>query len=116
MRLLPLLVAAVSLTAAPALAEPAHGICIDPHFSYQARYLSGHDIVAKSTLGHDHRELKISTTCIFLRNANHISLSSEFNCVGQGDTVVTSTIDGERQQCRITHVEPYLPAATPEHS
>ncbi len=26
-----------------------------------------------------------------------------------GDTVVTSTIDGRHQSCRITHVEPYAP-------
>jgi hypothetical protein len=96
------------LTATPAMA--AGRICIDPHYSYQARYLSGHDIVAKATLGHDHRELKLSTTCINLSSAFHISLSSEFNCLNSGDTVGTSTIDGERQSCRITHVEPYVPA------
>ena len=99
----------------PLLAEQP-GTCIDPHYSYQARYLSGHDIVAKATFGHDHRELKLSTTCIALHTAQYISLSSDFNCVCKGDTVVTSTIDGQRQSCRITHVEPYVPAATPEHS
>ena len=101
------------LGTAPVLAEPPN-ICIDPHFSYQARYLSGHDIVAKATLGHDHRELKLSTTCIALHTAQFISLSSDFNCIGKGDTVVTNTIDGQRQSCRITHVEPY--AAAPDHS
>ncbi len=101
------------LATTPALA--AHGICIDPSYSYQARYLSGQDIVAKATLGHDHRELKLSTTCIFLSQADHISLSSDFSCIGRGDTVVTSTIDGRRQACRITHVEPYVPAAVPAH-
>jgi hypothetical protein len=115
MRPLPFLIAASLLTATPVLAEPVHGICIDPHFSYQARYLSGQDIIATSTLGRDHHELKISTTCVFLRDANRITLSAQFNCVGQGDIVVTSTIDGERQHCRITHVEPYVPAAT-QHS
>ena len=103
------------LGAAPAVAAPRNA-CIDPHYGYQARYLAGQDIVAKATFGRDHRELKLSTTCIFLHTAFHISLSSEFACVGKGDTVVTSTIDGERQSCRITHVEPYVPAAVPEHS
>ena len=105
------------VTSGPLLAaEPPHNICIDPHYGYQARYLAGQDIVAKATFGRDHRELKLSTTCIALHTAIHISLSSEFACVGKGDTVVTSTIDGERQSCRITHVEPYVPAAVPEHS
>lgn len=108
------LLLAALLAATPALAaQTPHSICINPHYSYQAHYLSGHDIVAKATLGHDHRELKLTTTCIFLRDADHISLSSEFNCVGMGDTVVTSTIDGHRQVCRITRVAPYMPAAHP---
>jgi len=119
MRVFPLLIATGLLTASPAISAPTApppSTCIDPHFSYQARYLSGQDIVAKSTLGHGNRELKISTTCIFLRDANQITLSSEFSCVGRGDTVVTSTIDGRRQSCRVTHVEPYVPAATPQHN
>lgn len=102
------LLAAVAAT--PALAAPKP-ICIDPHYAYQARYLEGHDIVAKAMLGRDHRELKLSTTCIFLRTADHIALSADFSCVGRGDTVFTSTIDGHRQSCRVTHVEPYVPAA-----
>lgn len=100
------------LAATPVLAAPP--ICIDPHYSYQARYLSGHDIVAKATLGHDHRELKLSTTCINLSSALQISLSTSFTCLDKGDEVGTSTIDGERQRCRITHVEPYVPAAQHE--
>ena len=101
-------IAALLATASAAAAAPPR-ICIDPHYSYQARYLSGHDIVAKATLGHDHRELKLSTTCINLSSVFHISLSTAFNCIGTGDEVGTSTIDGERQVCRITHVEPYAP-------
>ena len=50
-----------------------------------------------------------SATCVFLRTADHIALSSDFSCIGMGDTVVTSTIDGRHQSCRITHVEPYAP-------
>lgn len=103
------LVFAGVLAVTPALA--AGPICIDPHYSYQARYLAGHDIVAKATFGHDHRELKLSTTCINLSSAFQISLSTGFTCLDKGDEVGTSTIDGERQRCRITHVEPYVPAA-----
>jgi hypothetical protein len=101
--------AAWAETAAVTTAPPKK-ICIDPHYSYQAHYLSGHDIIAKATLGSDHRELKLSTTCLFLTSVYMISLHTDFNCIDKGDDVFTSTIDGEHQHCRITHVEPYIPA------
>jgi hypothetical protein len=98
-------------TAAVAEAPPAQKkICIDPHYSYQARYLSGQDIIAKATLGSDHRELKLATTCLFLTSVYTISLHANFNCLDKGDDVFTSTIDGHHQRCIITHVEPYVPA------
>jgi hypothetical protein len=104
------------LAGAPLAAQAADGkVCLDPHYSYQARAIGGHDIVAKPTLGHDHRELRLTTTCIDLSSAFNISLSSEFQCLGRGDSVFTSTIDGERQTCRITNVQPYVPDATPQH-
>lgn len=99
-----------ALSSAPALAAGSNPVCIDPRYAYQAQFLSGHDIVATAQLGSDHRALKLTTTCIFLRSADFISLSADFRCIGRGDTVVTSTIDGHRQSCRITHVEPYSPA------
>jgi hypothetical protein len=97
-------------------AQAADGkVCLDTHYSYQARAIGGHDIVAKPTLGHDHREIRLSTTCINLSSAFNISLSSEFSCLDKGDSVFTSTIDGERQTCRITNVQPYVPDAKPQH-
>lgn len=108
----PTIVFAVLLAASPALAAaPAAKICIDPKKSYQALYLEGHDIVAKQTIGHDHRQLRISTTCIDLRSADTIALSSDFNCIGMGDDVFAGTIDGHRQSCRVSHTEPYTPPA-----
>ncbi|HXC54186.1 MAG TPA: hypothetical protein VNU97_02740 [Rhizomicrobium sp.] len=107
---------AALLAATPALAATDGKICLHADRSYQARYLSGHDVVAKQTIGHDRRELKLSTTCINLSSAFQISLSGEFNCLDKGDTVITSTIDGERQSCRITAVEPYVPVAPAQHS
>ncbi len=107
MRTFPLLLATL-VAATPAAAATAGKICIDPHYSYQAHYLAGHDIVAKATFGHDHRELRLSTTCINLSSALQISLATEFNCIDRGDAVFTSTIDGERQHCRITAVQPYV--------
>jgi hypothetical protein len=115
-KLLALSAAALALSLpAAALAEtpPApqqKKICIDPHYSYQARYLSGHDIIAKATLGSDHRELKLATTCLFLTSVYDIALHSDFKCIDKGDDVFTSTIDGHHQHCIITHVEPYVPA------
>jgi len=107
-----LLAAAIALVPA-ALAEtpapPQKKVCIDPHYSYQAWYVRDHDIAARSTLGSDRRELKLSTTCLFLSSVDHVSLQSSFNCIGKGDDVFTSTIDGRHQHCRITHVEPYVP-------
>ena len=100
---------AALVTCGPLLAAEPHNVCIDPHYGYQARYLAGQDIVAKATFGRDRRAVKLSTTCIFLRTADHIALSSDFSCIGMGDTVTTSTIDGRHQSCRITHVEPYAP-------
>ncbi len=112
----PALLLAALLVSAPLAARAADGrICLDPHDSYQARAIGGHDIVAKSTFGHDHRELRLSTTCINLGSAFHIALSSEFNCLGKGDSVFTGTIDGERQSCRITDVRPYVPDAPAPH-
>jgi len=107
------------LATAPAAAgdtfnsPPTGNICLDPHKDYQALYLKGsrYDIVAHQTLGRDHRVLKISTTCFALREALTIRLATSFNCVAMGDEVYTSTIDGHAQSCRVTHVEPYLPAA-----
>ena len=122
----PALLLVTLLAAAPLAAEaadapaatpaPTGKVCLDPHYSYQARAIGGHDIVAKATLGHDHRELRLSTTCINLGSAFNISLASEFNCLDKGDSVFTSTIDGERQSCRITRVQPYVPDAPVPHS
>jgi len=108
-------VAASIFAAAPAAAEtsaapPQGHVCIDPHWSYQARWLSGNTIVAEQTLGHNNRELKISTTCIDLEGPDTIRLGSTFSCVGLGDEVFASKIDGHSQRCRISHVEPYVPA------
>ncbi len=104
------IVLASLLLAAPALgAPPAGGVCIDPHWSYRANWLKGHQIVAERTLGSDHRKLLLDTTCIDLEHADFISLSTSFQCVGQGDDVFVKKLGGHFQHCRITHAAP-LPA------
>jgi len=106
----------MALLVAPALAAPGEKpICIDPHYSYQARYLKDHDIVIKQTLGHDHRPLRATTTCFDLRSALTIRVSTDLRCLDKGDNVATDTIDGHVQQCRITHIEPYNPSAGEAH-
>ncbi len=85
------------------------GVCLDPHWDYQAHWLAGHDIVARQTLGHGNKALKISTTCINLEAADTIRLATSLGCIGMGDDVFASKIDGHRQHCRISHVEPYVP-------
>lgn len=107
-----LLIASAPAPAEPAATPPTGNICIDTHWDYQALWLSGHDIVAKQTFGRDHRELKISTTCFDLESSDFIRLSSDFRCVAMGDKVFTHKLGGHSQVCRISHVEPYVPAPT----
>ena len=97
---------------APAIAAPVTGgVCIDPHWSYRANWLKGHQIVAQRTIGTDHRQLLLDTTCYDMDRSDFVSLSTSFQCVGQGDDVIVSKLDGHRQRCRVTHVEPYTPPA-----
>ncbi len=67
------------LAAGPALAatQPDGPICVDPKRSYQALYLKDHDIIAKQTIGHDRRQLRLTTSCINLRAALSIALGVE---------------------------------------
>jgi hypothetical protein len=111
------LLLAIVAASCPPLAHAADKkICINPRWSYQARALDNDTVIARSTLGSDHRELQLSTTCHDLKNARTISLSSTFACVGMGDDVVGTTIDGQREHCRIARVAPYVPtpAAPPK--
>lgn len=97
------------LLAAPLLVQAGHaaGLCLDPHLSYEAHALDAHTLRAKNTIGSHRTELALTTTCIDLKNAYHFTLASAFACIGQGDMVAATTIDGQREQCRVTHVAPY---------
>ena len=112
-----ILLASLLAMTAPAAAgdtfnTPTGKICLDPAQNYQAFYLKGSDneIVAHQTFGRDHRMLRLSTTCIDLRDATTIRLATGFNCIAMGDEVFSNAMGGHRQSCRITRVEPYVPA------
>jgi len=101
--LIPLLLAAVPAPAAPGAS------CIDPHKSYVARPLNAHDVYARTTLGTPRPAVRLATTCAHLAHANAVSLSSSYTCMGLGDIVIATTIDGRREACRISAVQPYVP-------
>jgi hypothetical protein len=109
------LLTAAALAATSAAAQqtaPASSsdkICLNPHRDYQARAVNDHEIVASNTLGHDHRPVLLSTTCVHLTAAFHFSLSSVFYCLGQGDNVVATAADGHQWGCLIAKVQPYAP-------
>jgi hypothetical protein len=107
MKTLHTIAAAALLAATPALAAPPGTVCIDPRHTYQATWLHDHDVVARQLIGPDHRALRLTTTCFFLKQADNIAFASNFRCLDRGDDVFTTTIDGRRQSCRVTQVAPY---------
>ena len=103
---LPVLAAALAATASAALADAS---CIDPHKSYVARPLNHHDVFVQTSLGAPKPPVRLTTSCIHLDPAIGFGLSSQFNCVGLGDTVVATINGGTRESCIVTRVQPYQP-------
>jgi hypothetical protein len=95
----------IVLLAAPAMGAGT-GVCLNPNYSYEAKPEGNHDVIARSTFGANHMRLRLSTTCIDLHDADVITLSTSFLCVGQGDSVVATGIDGRRQHCIVTKIAP----------
>ena len=95
------------LAATPALADTG-SICIDAssRTAYNARPLAQHDVLARNALGSDHRAARITTTCIHIYRASFVALRSLTRCIGKGDEVTVSTIDGRHESCRVTGVTP----------
>jgi len=88
----------------PAFAETK--ACLNPHFSYRAQPVGYHDLVAENTIGTHVARVRITTSCIDLHDADTISLSTQFGCLGKGDSVIATGIDGRRQRCIVTRVAP----------
>jgi hypothetical protein len=103
--------AAASTAAAStaAMADAPRASCIDPQRSYVARPLNHHDVFVQTSMGKPKPPVRLKTSCINLAPAIGIALSSSFACVGLGDTVVATTVDGRREACRVTRVLPYAP-------
>ena len=100
---------ALFLFALGANAQAYAGTCIDPHSSYEAHAVGGHDVIIHSTIGKRRAPLQLTTTCINLEKSDVVSVGSSFGCVGVGDTVVATKIDGHREVCNISRVAPYSP-------
>ena len=93
--------------ATPAFAD-SNSICVDASSrnQYNARPLSLHDVLARNALGGDRRAARITTTCIHIYRDSFVALWSLTRCIGKGDEVSISTIDGRGERCRITGVTP----------
>ncbi len=102
------LVLALAGFAVAAEAADTKTTCIDPSHSYLARSLNDHDVYVESTMGRKKPPLRLVTSCRHLEPATAFGLSAEFQCIGQGDTIVANLI-GDRQSCRITKIVPYAP-------
>ncbi len=94
----------VILSTAAALAQPC--LRADTRDAYNARPLSLHEVLAKNAFGPDHGAYRVSTTCIHLDRSAVVALHSMTTCLGLGDSVATSTIDGHHESCRVTSVTP----------
>jgi hypothetical protein len=104
----------IVLLAAPAMGAGS-GTCLNPNFSYEAKPADNHDVIAQSTLGANHARMRLSTTCIDLHDADVITLNTSFLCVGKGDSVIATGIDGRRQHCIVTSIVPETAPNTATH-
>jgi len=97
----------VLFASTPALADTG-AICVDASSRerYNARPLSVHGVLAKNAFGQEKRAVRISTTCIHIYRDSFVALRSLTKCIAMGDEVAVSTIDGRREQCKVTGVTP----------
>ena len=93
--------------ATPAMADP-NGLCIDAsdRNRYNAQPLSQHEVIARNAFGQEKRAARLTTTCIHIYRDSFVALHSFSKCIDKGDEVGVTTIDGRREQCKITGVTP----------
>lgn len=103
-RFLPILGLLSGLAFQPATAGDT---CLNPNFSYRAQVAGYHDLVAQNMIGANVARVHLTTSCTDLHNADTISLNTAFGCLGKGDNVVATGIDGRRQRCIVTDIAPY---------
>ena len=94
------------LLATPAFAQEKT-LCVDASrdTNYDARPISLHEVLARNALG-DKRSVRLGTTCIHVDRSAMVSLHPITQCIGKGDEVATSTIDGRHEVCRVTSIAP----------
>ena len=93
--------------ATPAFADTG-SICVDASSrnQYNARPLAMHEVLARNALGQDRRAARLTTTCIHIYRESFVALHSLTRCIDKGDEVAVSTIDGRRELCKVTGIEP----------
>ena len=106
---LPVLALLSGIAFQPAMADDQTGACLNPHFSYRAQPAGLHDVVAENTIGSHHAKVHITTSCIDLHDADVISLGTAFRCLGKGDAVTATSIDGRHKRCIVTNIVPVAP-------
>lgn len=114
-RFLPVLGLLCGVAFQPALADDQTHACLNPHFSYRAQPAGLHDLIAENTIGSHVTKLHVTTSCIDLHDADVISLNTAFGCLGRGDDVVATGIDGRRQHCIVTNIVPETAPNTATH-
>ena len=105
-RFLPVLGLLSATAFQPAMADDQANTCLNPHFSYRAQVAGYHDLVAENTIGADVARVRLTTSCANLHNADAISLNTAFGCLGRGDDVIATSIDGRQQRCIVTNIAP----------
>jgi hypothetical protein len=94
------------IVATPAFAQEK-SLCVDASrdTNYNARPISLHEVLARNALGDKH-SVRLGTTCIHVDRTARVALRSVTQCIAKGDEVATSTIDGQREVCRVTSIAP----------
>lgn len=103
------------LAAAPGFAAEPPKTCVRTRSTndYNARPIGPHDIWIANAVG-DHTPLRLSTTCLHIREDAVVAVRGDFQCVGVGDRVAASDLLSRRESCRVSKVTPFVPGSEAE--